>query len=48
MTCLFVLIVPNWKLEFHVQINASNFALKTMLNQNIYKTIDRPIYYANR
>ncbi len=48
MTCLLVLIVPNWKLEFHVQIDASNFALGTMLNQNLYKTIDRPIYYANR
>jgi hypothetical protein len=27
---------------------ASNFALGTMLNQNPDKTIDRPIYYANR
>jgi hypothetical protein len=25
-----------------------NFALGAMLNQNIDKTIDRPVYYANR
>jgi hypothetical protein len=31
-----------------VQIGESNFALGTMLNQNLDKTIDRPIYYANR
>jgi hypothetical protein len=26
MTCLPILIVPDWKLEFHVHTNASNFA----------------------
>jgi len=31
------LIIPNWKLEFHVHINTSN----------IDNTIDCPIYYAN-
>jgi hypothetical protein len=31
MTCLFVLIVPNWDAEFHVHTNASNFALGVML-----------------
>jgi hypothetical protein len=31
-----------------VQIDASNFALGAMLNQNLDKTIDSPIYYANR
>jgi hypothetical protein len=31
-----------------VHINASNFALGAMLNQNPNNTIDRPIYYANR
>ncbi len=48
MTCLLVLIVPNWKLESHVHIDASNFALGVMLSQNPNKTIDRPIYYARR
>jgi hypothetical protein len=48
MTCLPILIVPNWKIEFHAHINASNFALRPMLSQNLDKTIDRPIYYASR
>lgn len=33
-TCLLVLIVLNWKLKFHGYIDASNFALGTMLGQN--------------
>jgi len=41
-------IIPDLKLEFHVDTNASNFALGAMLSQNPNKTIDRPIYYANR
>ncbi len=48
MTCLCALIVPNWKLEFHVHIDASNFALGAMLSENPNKTIDKPIYYASR
>jgi hypothetical protein len=48
MTCLLVLIKPDWKLKFHVHIDASNFALRTMLSQNLNKTINRLIYYANR
>jgi hypothetical protein len=48
MTCLPIFIVPNWKLEFHVHINALNFALGAMLNQNPDKTIDKPIYYVSR
>jgi hypothetical protein len=48
MTCLPILIVPDCKLEFHVHPNASNFALGSMLNQNLDKTIDKPIYYASR
>ncbi len=47
MTCLFVFIVLEWKLEFHVHTNASNFALGAMLNHNPNKTIDRPVYYVN-
>jgi hypothetical protein len=33
MTCLPILMVPNWKIEFHVHIDASNFALGVMLDQ---------------
>jgi hypothetical protein len=31
-----------------VHTNASNFAPRAMLSQNPNKTINRPIYYANR
>jgi len=48
MTCLPILIVLDWKLEFHVHTYASNFALGAMLSQNPDKTIDKPIYYASR
>jgi hypothetical protein len=40
MTCLLVLMVPNWKIKFHVHINASNFVLRVMLGQNPDNTID--------
>jgi hypothetical protein len=43
-----LLIVPDWKLEFHVHVNALNFAFRTMLSQNQDKTIDKSIYYASR
>jgi hypothetical protein len=39
MTCLLVLMVLNWKIEFHVHINASNFALGVMLGQNLDNTM---------
>jgi hypothetical protein len=48
MTCLPILIVLDWKFEFHVHIYASKFSLEAMLNQNPDKTIDKLIYYANR
>jgi hypothetical protein len=48
MTCLPVLMAPNWKIKFHVHTNTSNFALGVMLSQNPYNTIDKPIYYASR
>jgi hypothetical protein len=48
MTCLLVLMVPNWKIEFHLHTNTSNFALEAMLGQNPNNTIDRPIYYASK
>jgi hypothetical protein len=47
MTCLPVIIILDWKLEFHVHTDASNFALGAMLNQNPNKTIGKPIYYVN-
>jgi hypothetical protein len=47
-TCLPMLMVPNWKIEFHVHIDASNFVLGVMLGQNPYITIDKAIYYASR
>ncbi len=47
MTCFLVSIVPNWKLEFHMHIDVSNFALTTMLGQNSDNMIDCPIYYAS-
>jgi hypothetical protein len=42
-----ILIIPNWKFEFHVHIDASNFALGVMLSQNANNTIDRLIFYAS-
>jgi hypothetical protein len=48
MTCLPILIVPNWNFKFHVHIDASNFGLGVMLRQNLDNTINKPIYYANR
>ncbi len=48
MTCLLVLMVPNWKIEFHLHTNASNLALAVMLGQNPNNTIDKPIYYASK
>ncbi len=48
MTCLLVFIITYWKLNFHVHINALNFALGAMLSQNPNKTIDKPIYCASR
>ncbi len=47
MMCFLVSIVPNWKLEFHMHIDVSNFALTTMLGQNSDNMIDCPIYYVS-
>jgi hypothetical protein len=46
--CLRKLMVPNWKIKFHVYIDTSNFALGVMLGENLYNSIDKPIYYVNR
>ncbi len=48
MTCLPILIKPDWKLEFHVHTDALNFPLGAMLSQNLNKAIDKPIYYVSR
>jgi hypothetical protein len=48
LTTLPILIVPDWTREFHVHINASNYAIGAMLAQNPDDTIDKPIYYASR
>ncbi len=48
MTRLPILIVFNWKFQFHVHTDVSNFVLGVMLGQNLDNTIDKPIYYANR
>jgi hypothetical protein len=48
MTCLHVFIILDWKLEFYVHIDATNFALGTILSQNLNKIIDKPIYYASK
>jgi hypothetical protein len=47
MTCLPVLIALDCKLEYHVHIDASKFALRIMLSQNPNKTIDKTIYHAS-
>ncbi len=47
MSCLVVLIMLNWKLEFHVHTNVSNFALGIMLVQNLDNNNNKQIYYAN-
>jgi hypothetical protein len=36
MKCLPILMVPNWKIKFHVHTNGSIFALGVMLGQNPY------------
>jgi len=48
MTCLPILIIPNWNFKFHVHTNVSNFVLRIMLEQNLDNTIEKPIYYASR
>ncbi len=42
-----VLIVLNWIREFHVHINALNYAIGAMLDQDLDDTIGKSIYYAS-
>ncbi len=48
MTCLPMLMVPNYKIKFHVHTNDSKKILGVMLGQNPDNTIDIPIYYVSR
>jgi hypothetical protein len=43
-----VLIAPNWDKPFEVYVDASNFAIGSVLSQKDIKGHDRPIYFANR
>lgn len=43
-----ILIAPQWDLEFHVHIDASNIAVGVMLAQNPIGKCDQPISYASR
>jgi hypothetical protein len=45
---LLLFIASHWKLEFHIHINASKFALIIMFVQNSNNTINKLIYYVNR
>jgi hypothetical protein len=43
-----VLIAPNWEKPFEVYVDASNFAIGSVLSQKDLKGHDRPIYFASR
>jgi hypothetical protein len=43
-----VLIVLTWTREFHVHTDVLNYAIGTMLVQNLDDAIDKPIYYASQ
>jgi hypothetical protein len=42
-----VLIAPNWDKPFEVYVDASNFAIGSVLSQKDIKGHDRPIYFAS-
>jgi hypothetical protein len=43
-----ILILPNWQLEFHVQIGAYLLAIGVMLAHNSIDKYAQPIVYASR
>ena len=43
-----VLIPPNWDKPFEVYVDASNFAIGSVLSQKDLKGHDRPIYFSSR
>jgi hypothetical protein len=43
-----VLIAPNWERPFEVYVDASNFAIGSVLSQKNSKGHDKPIYFASR
>jgi hypothetical protein len=42
------LISPNWELEFHIHINASQLAIGAIFAQNPIGKFDQPIVYASK
>jgi len=42
------LVAPNWKKEFQVYVNVSNFVIGSVLSQKDDKSFDHPIYFASR
>lgn len=43
-----ILAYPNWVNKFHVQVDASNFAIGAILTQPGSSRLDHPIYFASR
>jgi hypothetical protein len=43
-----ILTYPNWKIEFHVHIDASAIALGAILAQPGEGNIDHPVYFSSR
>jgi hypothetical protein len=43
-----VLIPPNWEKDFEVYVDASNFAIGSVLSQKDNKGKDKPIYFTSR
>ena len=43
-----VLAYPNWNKEFHVHVDASNYAIGATLAQTGSHSLDHPIYFASR
>ena len=42
------LIPPDWTKDFDVYVNASNFAIGSVLSQKNFEGYDKSIYYASR
>jgi hypothetical protein len=43
-----ILTYPNWQVEFHVHIDASNTTLDVILAQPGEGNLDHPIYFTSR
>ena len=42
-----ILAYPDWNKEFHVYVNASNYAIGATLAQTGYHGLDHPVYFVN-